>query len=86
MGNTFNQCLSCKSEESEDYFDIYEENRRENNDLGLKIHVLGNLPEKEQVIRDIFKNSITDRRYRTMGTHEYKTDQFYWIAKNYLEL
>ena len=86
MGN-FKECGShrFKSENSNNIFDIEEEKEPKNKELGLKIHILGNLVEKDNVIRDIFKNSISKKQYKSMGTNEYKTEQFYWIARNYTE-
>ena len=86
MGN-FKECGShrFRSENSNNIFDIEEEKEPKNKELGLKIHILGNLAEKDNIMRDIFKNSISNKRYKSMGTNEYKTEQFYWIARNYTE-
>ena len=80
-----NQCLPCRTEDSKDFFDIEEDLEPKNEDLGLKIHILGDLLEKDQFVGDIFKNSISDKRYKSMGKKEFKTDQFYWIARIYNE-
>ena len=52
----------------------------ENKELGLKIYICGNLPEKKEFI-NIFTEKISDTRYINRGDYEFKTNQIYWIAK-----
>ena len=65
---------------------LIDEKKEKNNSLGLKIIICGNLPEKDKVIKDLFKNEIEYEKFETRGTYQYKTDQFYWIAKTYEDL
>ena len=52
----------------------------ENKELGLKIYICGNLPQKTEFI-NIFTKKISDTRYINRGDYEFKTNQIYWIAK-----
>ena len=72
--------LSCISQKEVD--DLTEKNEN----LGLKIYICGELPQKDEIIESLFKASITNENYINSGTHEFKTDQFYWIARKYDEL
>ena len=54
--------------------------------LGLKIYICGFLQEKNNVIRKLFKNEIKHQKYAQRATHQYETDQFFWIAKTYPDL
>lgn len=55
-------------------------------DIGLKLYICGNLPQKEKVINELFKEKITNNNYIQKATNEFKTNQFYWIAKIYDDL
>ncbi len=81
MGNCFS---SCKSQDTPS-FGLEDEKIEKNTELGLKIYICGNLPQKKQ-FTDIFKKEITDQRYTQRGEFEFKTDQFYWIAKIFEDL
>ena len=84
MGFHFSR--SERNQKSFSYFNIEDEKEEINNTLGLKIHICGNLPEKEKIIKDLFVNDITNKDYESRATHEFKTNQFYWIAKTYQDL
>ena len=84
MGFLF--CRSERNQKSFSYFNIEDEKEEINNTLGLKIHICGNLPEKEKIIKDLFVNGITNKDYESRATYEFKTNQFYWIAKTYQDL
>ena len=75
MGN----CYSCKPQDTPS-FGLEDEKIEKNTELGLKIYICGNLPQKQK-FTDIFKKGISDPRYTQRGEFEFKTDQFYWIAK-----
>ena len=80
--------LLCRSQANiiHDNFDLDENKDKKIIEFGLKIYICGDLPEKDKVIRDLFTKGISDKRYRTKGTYEFKTDQFYWISKIYPDL
>ena len=65
---------------------LIDDNKENNNSLGLKIYICGNLPEKEKVRKDLFNNKINHEKYAKRATYQYQTDQFYWIAKTYEDL
>ena len=44
------------------------------------------LTQKDEIIESLFKAPITNENYINSGTHEFETDQFYWIARKYDEL
>ena len=52
----------------------------ENKELGLKIYICGNLPEKKEFV-NIFTEKKSDTRDINLGDYEFKTNQIYWIAK-----
>ena len=65
-----------------EFFQI--ENEEKNENLGLKIHICGNNIKKKDVIENLFTgNKITKKEYIKRANREFKTDQFYWIAKLY---
>lgn len=84
MGFLFARCLH--NEEKNKFLDIFGEKQEKNEELGLKIYICGNLPQKDKIMKDLFKKNISDKRYSSRATHEFKTDQFYWIAKEYSNL
>ena len=78
--------LSCISQKEVD--DLTEKNDviEKQKNLGLKIYICGELPQKDEIIESLFKAPITNENYINSGTHEFETDQFYWIARKYDEL
>ena len=80
MGN----CYSCKPQDTPS-FGLEDEKIEKNTELGLKIYICGNLPQKKK-FTDIFNKGISVPRYNHRGDFEYKTDQFYWIAKIFEDL
>ena len=65
-----------------DFFEVEKEEK--NTKLGLKIHICGNNSQMKDVIDELFSSTkITDNNYTKRATREFKTDQFYWIAKIY---
>ena len=81
MGNCYS---SCKSQDTPSVY-LEDEKIEKNTELGLKIYICGNLPQKKQ-FTDIFNKGISDPRYKHRGEFEFKTDQFYWIAKIFEDL
>ena len=76
--------LLCRSQANiHENFEIEEIKDKKIIEVGLKIYICGDLPEKDKVIKDLFTKNISDKRYRTKGTYEFKTEQFYWISKIY---
>ena len=61
---------------------LIEEKEELNQSIGLKIHICGNLPEKNKITENLFHDGI-DINHIDRGTHQYKTNQFHWIAKVY---
>ena len=79
--------LLCRSEAYiHENFDIEEIIDKKIIEVGLKIYICGDLPEKDKVIKDLFTKNISDKRYRSKGAYEFKTNQFYWISKIYPDL
>ena len=80
--------LLCRSQANNihEYFDIEEIKEKKIIEVGLKIYICGELPEKDKLIKDLFTKNISDKKYRSKGTHEFKTDQFYWISKIFPDL
>ena len=78
--------LSCRSQKEVD--DLTEKNDviEKQKNLGLKIYICGELPQKDEIIESLFKAPITNKNYINSGTYEFETDQFYWIARKYDEL
>ena len=65
-----------------DFFEVEKEEK--NTKLGLKMHICGNNSQMKDVIDELFSSTkITDNNYTKRATREFKTDQFYWIAKIY---
>jgi len=65
-----------------EFFEVEKEEK--NTKLGLKIHICGNNSHRKDVINELFSSTkITDNNYTKRATNEFKTDQFYWIAKIY---
>ena len=62
---------------------IIEEIIEKNKALGLKIHICGNTIENADIISGIFNEELKDIKYQERAELQYKTNQFYWIAKNY---
>ena len=81
--------LLCRSQENKihENFDLDEiKDKTKIIEVGLKIYICGYLPEKNKVIKDLFSKNISDKRYLSKATHEFKTDQFYWISKIFPDL
>ena len=81
--------LLCRSQANNvlENFDIDEiKDKKKIIEIGLKIYICGDLPEKDKVIKDLFTKNISDKRYRSKGEYEFKTDQFYWISKIFPDL
>ena len=74
---------SSKVKEHE-FFEVEKEEK--NTSLGLKIHICGNNSFKEKVISNLFSSKITDKEYTSRAKKEFKTDQFYWIARTYSDI
>jgi hypothetical protein len=69
-----NSCIPCNPRENGQYFyGLEEEKLEKNTELGLKIYICGNLPQKKKFI-EIFKQNISDSRYFNRGDYEFKTD------------
>ena len=64
---------------------IDEKEEEINKSLGLKIHICGNLPEKDLVFNRLFNQEV-DENYKDRASKQYKTTQFHWIAKIYEDL
>ena len=69
-----------KSEKTNSSFSLEDEKKEKNNELGLRIYICGNLPQKKEFVK-IFNEKISDPRYINNGELQFKKDQFYWIAK-----
>ena len=74
---------SSKIKEHE-FFEIEKEEK--NTSLGLKIHICGDNSFKEQIISNLFSAKISEKQYHSRAKREFKTNQFYWIARIYKEL
>ena len=74
MGFLF--CRSERNQKSFSYFNIEDEKEEINNTLGLKIHICGNLPEKEKIIKELFVNGITDKDYKSRAKMNLKQIKF----------
>ena len=68
--------LNLKSFGSKDY--------QKKNFSGLKIYVFGDY--QELLYKSIFNSKITNKDYIKRAENEFRTDQFYWIAKFYKDL
>ena len=76
---------SSQKENDDDYIEkkhVIEKPKK----LSLKIYICGELPQKDIIIETLFKDKITNQNYIDRGTHEFLTEQFYWIARTYDEL
>ena len=61
-------------------------NEEINKELGLKIHICGDNERKKEIVDTLFnEKKISDNRYIKRAKREFKTEQFYWIAKLYEE-
>ena len=61
-------------------------NEEINKELGLKIHICGDNERKKEIVNTLFNQKrISDKRYINRAKREFKTEQFYWIAKLYEE-
>ena len=58
--------------------------KKENN-LCLKIYIIGKGKEKDYIVKHLFKEEITDLSLKKIADREFKTDQFHWIARIYDE-
>ena len=56
---------------------------RKENQLCLKIYIVGKGEKKDYIINNLFKAEITDSYLKTIADREFKTDQFHWIARIY---
>jgi len=61
--------------------DIKEEKKE--NQLCLKIYIVGKGEKKDYIINTLFKEEIKDSYLKTIADREFKTDQFHWIARIY---
>ena len=77
--------FACKPQETYSLNDLEDETLDKNEDLGLRIYICGNLPQKKYFI-DIFNKKISNKKYINSGEFEFKTIQIYWIARIYQEL
>ena len=74
--------FKSKKPKEHESFEIEKEEKNES--LGLKVHICGDNPLKQKIIDELFGSTkITDRQYSSRAKREFKTDQFYWIAKVY---
>ena len=73
--------FSCKPNDNTPFFGLEDEKIEKNTELGLKVYICGDLPEKNKLINDIFNKKISDKMLIQKGNLEFKTDQFYWIAR-----
>lgn len=62
-----------------------ENDEKDINILGLKIHIIGSGDKKNFIINSIFNQEISDDNLKNKFkvTKEFKTDQFHWIAHIY---
>ena len=67
-----------------EFFEVEKEEKNKN--LGLKVHICGDSPLKRKVIDELFSSKITDKIYHSRARREFKTDQFYWIARKYEDI
>ena len=68
-----------------EFFEIEKEDI--NKALGLKVFICGNKIFKDKVIDELFSSKkITDKNYSSRANREFKTDQFYWIARVYQDI
>ena len=62
-------------------------NMKENdiNNLCLKIHILGSGEKKEFILKNMFKENVSDENLKNKFkvTRQFKTEQFHWIAHVY---
>ena len=78
--------FSKNSKEKIRFESFYLGNEEKNKELGLKIHICGNNERKTEIVNTLFnKEKISDKRYINRAEREFKTEQFYWIAKLYKE-
>ena len=54
-----------------------------NNNKIIKIHICGYGKNKANVIKSLFSIKITNPNLEKKGDSEYKSNNFYWITKNY---
>lgn len=54
-----------------------------NNNKIIKIHICGYGKNKANVIKSLFSKKITNPNLEKKGDSEYKSNNFYWITKNY---
>jgi len=54
-----------------------------NNYKIIKIHICGYGKNKSNVIKSLFSKKITNPKLKEKGDSEYKSNDFYWITKNY---
>ena len=73
--------FSCQSNNNTPFFGLEDEIIEKNTELGLKVYICGDLPEKNKLINDIFNKKISDKTLFEKANQEFKTDQFYWIAR-----
>ena len=73
--------FSCQSNNNTPFFGLEDEKIENNTELGLKVYICGDLPEKNKLINDIFNKKISDKTLFEKANQEFKTDQFYWIAR-----
>ena len=95
QNNNGNQLLI--QEDDKDSFEHYKSNliqeldhqseNKKNIDklLCLKIYIIGAGDNKEYIINNLFKDEIKDSYLKTIANKEFKTEQFYWIARIYNE-
>ena len=58
--------------------------KKENN-LCLKIYIVGKGEKRDYIIKNLFKEEITDSYLKTIADRQFKTEQFHWIARIYNE-
>ena len=57
-----------------------------NNELNLKVYLLGDGYKVNTIYQSIFNNKITNKEFYAIGDVEFKTEQFYWVGKYYKDL
>ena len=60
-------------------------NSEKKKDLGLKIHICGDNSMMKDMKDNLFYEHISDKQYNKKKSRQFKTEQFYWIAKFYEE-
>ena len=58
--------FACKPQETYSLNDLEDETLDKNEDLGLRIYICGNLPQKKYFI-DIFNKKISNKKYINSG-------------------